>query len=101
STTTDISSLYLHDALPILLSAPVSHFEIVLSYVGAAATKSILLSLIILVTATFFVPLRIEHPVWMVGFLLLTAVSFSLLGFVLGDRKSTRLNSSHVKNSYA
>ena len=67
-----------------LLSAPVSHFEIVLSYVGAAATKSILLSLIILVTATFFVPLRIEHPVWMVGFLLLTAVSFSLLGFVLG-----------------
>ena len=67
-----------------LLSAPVSHFEIVLSYVGAAATKSILLSLIILVTATFFVPLRIEHPMWMVGFLLLTAVSFSLLGFVLG-----------------
>ena len=67
-----------------LLSAPVSHFEIVLSYVGAAATKSILLSLIILVTATFFVPLRIEHPMWMVGFLLLTAVSFSLLGFILG-----------------
>ena len=67
-----------------ILSAPVSHFEIVLSYVGAAATKSILLSLIILVTATFFVPLRIEHPVWMVGFLLLTAVSFSLLGFILG-----------------
>ena len=67
-----------------LLSAPVSHFEIVLSYVGAAATKAILLSLIILVTATFFVPLRIEHPVWMVGFLLLTAVSFSLLGFILG-----------------
>ena len=67
-----------------ILSAPVSHFEIVLSYVGAAATKSILLSLIILVTATFFVPLRIEHPLWMVGFLLLTAVSFSLLGFILG-----------------
>ena len=64
-----------------LLSAPVSHFELVLSYVGAAATKSILLSLIILVTATFFVPLRIEHPVWMVGFLLLALRYFlSLTG---------------------
>ena len=67
-----------------LLSAPVSHFEIVLSYVGAAATKSILLSVIILATASLFVPLRIEHPLWMIGFLLLTAVSFSLLGFILG-----------------
>ena len=67
-----------------LLSAPVSHFEIVLSYVGAAATKSVLLSLIILATASVFVPCRIEHPLWMVGFLLLTAVSFSLLGFILG-----------------
>ncbi|NLF55115.1 MAG: ABC transporter permease, partial [Thauera phenolivorans] len=64
-----------------LLSAPVSHFEIVLSYVGAAATKSILLSLIILATAAFFVPLRIEHPGWMLFFLVLTALSFSLLGF--------------------
>ena len=67
-----------------ILSAPVSHFEIVLSYVGAAASKAVILSLIILATATFFVPLRIEHPLWMVGFLLLTAVSFSLLGFILG-----------------
>ena len=67
-----------------ILSAPVSHFEIVLSYVGAAATKAVILSLIILATATFFVPLRIEHPLWMIAFLLLTAVSFSLLGFVLG-----------------
>ncbi|WP_068804175.1 ABC transporter permease [Thauera phenolivorans] len=67
-----------------LLSAPVSHFEIVLSYVGAAATKSILLSLIILATAAFFVPLRIEHPAWMLFFLVLTALSFSLLGFILG-----------------
>jgi ABC-2 type transport system permease protein len=67
-----------------LLSAPVSPFEIVLGYVGAAATKSIILGLIILVTASFFVPLRIAHPVWMVGFLLLTAVTFSLLGFIIG-----------------
>ena len=67
-----------------LLSAPISFAEMIVGYVGAAATKSILLSLIILVTATFFVPLRIEHPLWMVGFLLLTAVSFSLLGFILG-----------------
>lgn len=67
-----------------LLSAPVSHFEIVLSYVGAAATKAILLSLIILATSTLFVPLHIEHPLWMIGFLVLTAVTFSLLGFILG-----------------
>jgi ABC-2 type transport system permease protein len=67
-----------------LLSAPVSYFEIVLGYVGAAATKSIVLGLIILATAGLFVPLRIEHPVWMVAFLLLTAVSFSLLGFIIG-----------------
>ncbi len=67
-----------------LLSAPVSHFEIVLSYVGAAATKSILLSVIILATATLFVPLRIDHPLWMLAFLVLTAVTFSLLGFILG-----------------
>ena len=67
-----------------LLSAPVSYLEIVVSYVGAAATKSIILGLIILATATLFVPLRIDHPVWMVLFLLLTAVTFSLLGFIIG-----------------
>lgn len=66
------------------LSAPLSPFEIVTGYVGAAATKSIILGLIILATATLFVPLRIDHPVWMVVFLLLTAVTFSLLGFVIG-----------------
>ena len=67
-----------------LLSAPVSYIEIVVSYVGAAATKSVMLGLIILATATVFVPLRIEHPLWMVLFLLLTAVTFSLLGFIIG-----------------
>jgi ABC-2 type transport system permease protein len=67
-----------------LLSAPVSFFEIVLSYVGAAATKSILLGVIILATAWLFVPVQIQHPVWMVLFLLLTAVTFSLLGFLIG-----------------
>jgi ABC-2 type transport system permease protein len=67
-----------------ILSAPVSGFEIALGYVGAAATKSITLGLIILVTASLFVPLRLDHPLWMLGFLLLTAVTFSLLGFVIG-----------------
>ena len=67
-----------------LLSAPVSPLEIVLSYVGAAATKSIILGLIILATAGLFVPLRIEHPVWMILFLLLTSVTFSLFGFIIG-----------------
>src|SRR5512132_1178120 len=67
-----------------LLSAPVSYFEIVLSYVGAAATKSMILGIIILATAGLFVPLRIEHPVWMLLFLVLTAVTFSLLGFIIG-----------------
>jgi ABC-2 type transport system permease protein len=67
-----------------LLSAPVSYFEIVLGYVGAAATKSIILGLIILFTAGLFVPLRIAHPLWMVAFLVLTAVTFSLLGFIIG-----------------
>ena len=67
-----------------LLSAPVSHFEVVISYVGAAATKSILLGLIILATAGLFVPLHIEHPLWMIFFLILTAVTFSLLGFIIG-----------------
>ncbi|MFO8006708.1 MAG: ABC transporter permease [Candidatus Brocadiia bacterium] len=67
-----------------LLSAPVSSLEIVLGYVGAAATKSVLLGLIILATASFFVPLQISHPVWMLVFLVLTAVTFSLLGFIIG-----------------
>ncbi len=67
-----------------LLSAPVSYREIVLSYVGAAATKSIVLGLIILATAALFVPLRIEHPLWMILFLLLTALTFSLFGFIVG-----------------
>lgn len=67
-----------------LLSAPVSYIEIVISYVGAAATKSTILSLIILATAGLFVPLEIAHPVWMVTFLVLTTVTFSLFGFVLG-----------------
>ena len=67
-----------------VLSAPVSPFEITLGYVGAAATKSIALGLIILATAGFFVPIEIAHPVWMAAFLLLIAVTFSLLGFVIG-----------------
>jgi ABC-2 type transport system permease protein len=67
-----------------LLSAPISFFEIVLGYVGAAATKSIILGVIILATAALFAPLRIAHPVWMVAFLVLTAVTFSLLGFIIG-----------------
>ncbi len=67
-----------------LLSAPVSFFEIVLGYVGAAASKSIILGLIILATAGLFVPLRIAHPVWMLSFLVLTAATFSLLGFIIG-----------------
>ena len=67
-----------------LLSAPISYLEIVLAYVGAAATKSIILGLIILGTAALFVPLRIEHPLWMLAFLVLTALTFSLLGFIIG-----------------
>ena len=67
-----------------LLSAPISFFEIVLGYVGAAATKSIILGLIILATSTLFVPIQIAHPFWMVGFLVLSAVTFSLLGFIIG-----------------
>ena len=67
-----------------LLSAPVSYVEIVLSYVGAAASKSIALGLIILATAGLFVPLRVEHPLWMLAFLVLTAITFSLVGFIIG-----------------
>jgi ABC-2 type transport system permease protein len=67
-----------------LLSAPVSYLEIVVSYVGAAATKSIILGAIILATAGLFVPLHIDHPLWMILFLVLTAITFSLLGFIIG-----------------
>ena len=67
-----------------LLSAPVSWVEVVIGYVGAAATKSLMLGLLILVTARVFVPYEIAHPLWMLGFLLLTAVSFSLFGFIIG-----------------
>ncbi|HEY4264381.1 MAG TPA: ABC transporter permease [Micropepsaceae bacterium] len=67
-----------------LLSSPVSTIEIVLGYVGAAASKSIILGAIILLTAGLFVPLHIAHPFWMLAFLLLTALSFSLFGFILG-----------------
>ncbi|MGH8225204.1 MAG: ABC transporter permease [Gammaproteobacteria bacterium] len=67
-----------------LLSAPVSSFEATLAYVGGAATKSIILGLIILATATAFVPLQVLHPLWMLLFLFLTATAFSLLGFIIG-----------------
>jgi len=67
-----------------VLSAPVSFVEIVTGYVGAAASKSIMLGLVILVTARVFVPFHIEHPVWMVAFLVLTSVTFSLFGFIIG-----------------
>ena len=67
-----------------ILSAPVSGLEIALGYVGAAATKSIILGLIILATSWLFVPLRVAHPFWMIAFLLLTSFTFSLLGFIIG-----------------
>jgi len=67
-----------------ILSAPLSYAEAVFAYVGAAATKSIVIGLIILATATFFVPVNILHPGWMVAFMLLTAVAFSLFGFIIG-----------------
>jgi ABC-2 type transport system permease protein len=67
-----------------LLSAPVSWVEVLAGYVGAAATKSVMLGLLILGTARLFVPYEIQHPVWMIGFLLLTAVTFSLFGFIIG-----------------
>jgi ABC-2 type transport system permease protein len=67
-----------------LLSAPVSYLEIVIAYVGAAASKSIILGLIILATAALFVPFSILHPFWMLCFLMLTAVTFSLFGFIIG-----------------
>jgi ABC-2 type transport system permease protein len=67
-----------------VLSAPISYIEILIGYVGAAATKSIILGLLILATARLFVAYEIEHPFWMVGFLILTAVTFSLFGFIVG-----------------
>ena len=67
-----------------LLSAPVSPLETVIGYVGAAATKSIVLGLVILATAAFFVPIRIEHPLWMAAFLILIATTFCLFGFIIG-----------------
>jgi ABC-2 type transport system permease protein len=67
-----------------IMSAPISYVEIVLGYVGAAATKSVILGLIILATASLFVPLRIAHPFWMIFFLVLTSVTFSLFGFIIG-----------------
>ena len=67
-----------------LLSAPVSYFEIMIGYVGAAATKSLIVGTIILITATFFVDLQIQHPFWMVWFLIMTSITFSLFGFIIG-----------------
>jgi ABC-2 type transport system permease protein len=67
-----------------LLSAPVSSIETVIGYVGAAATKSLILGVLVLATAGFFVPLRIDHPAWMLLFLVLTAVTFSMVGFIIG-----------------
>ena len=67
-----------------VMSAPISFFEIIVGYVGAAATKSLILGVIILITANFFVDLNIAHPVWMVAFLILTCISFSLFGFIIG-----------------
>ena len=67
-----------------LLSAPVSFLEALIGYVGAAATKSVMLGILILITARFFVPYEIAHPVWMIGFLILTAVTFSQFGFIIG-----------------
>ena len=67
-----------------LLSAPISFYETVIAYVGAAATKSVILGLVILATASFFVPIEIRHPFWMIAFLVLTATTFSLFGFITG-----------------
>jgi ABC-2 type transport system permease protein len=67
-----------------LLSAPVSYLEVLIGYVGAAATKSVMLGILILATARLFVPYEIAHPLWMAAFLLLTAVTFSLFGFIIG-----------------
>jgi ABC-2 type transport system permease protein len=67
-----------------IMSAPISFFEVLIGFVGAAATKSLIIGIIILITAAFFVELRIAHPIWMVAFLLLTCITFSLFGFIIG-----------------
>jgi ABC-2 type transport system permease protein len=67
-----------------ILSAPISYLEVVIGYVGAAATKSLLVGLIILITASLYVHVEIKHPIWMLGFLVLTAITFSLFGFIIG-----------------
>ena len=67
-----------------ILSAPISFVEVLLGYVGAAASKSVIIGLIILLTSTFFVPLEIKYPIYMLGFLILTAITFSMLGFIIG-----------------
>lgn len=67
-----------------VMSAPISFLEVILGYVGAAATKSLIIGIIILITATFFVELRIAHPFWMLAFLLMTCIAFSLFGFIIG-----------------
>ena len=67
-----------------ILSAPLSFIEIVLGYVGAAASKSVIIGVVVLITAAFFVPLHVEHPFWMVFFLVMTSVTFSLMGFIIG-----------------
>jgi ABC-2 type transport system permease protein len=67
-----------------LLSAPVSYVEIIIGYVGAAATKSVMIGIIILATSGLFVPIQIDHPLWMISFLALTSVTFSLFGFIIG-----------------
>jgi ABC-2 type transport system permease protein len=67
-----------------VLSAPISYIEILIGYVGAAASKSIILGLLILATARLFVPYQIAHPLWMIGFLVLTSLTFSLFGFIIG-----------------
>jgi hypothetical protein len=82
-----------------LLSAPVSWIETVIGYVGAAATKSVCLGLLILATARLFVPYEIAHPFWMLGFLVLTAITFSLFGFVIGvwaDRLPEAADRAHA-----
>ncbi len=82
-----------------ILSAPISPLEVVLGFVGAAASKSILIGLIILATSALFVPLRIDHPIWMIGILLLTAVTFSLFGFVIGLWADGSRSSSWCRSS--
>jgi ABC-2 type transport system permease protein len=67
-----------------ILSAPLSFIEVVLGYVGAAASKSIIIGIVVLITASFFVPLQVVHPFWMVFFLVMTSVTFSLMGFIIG-----------------